>query len=82
MTYLGRQRSSACRCPFLEPHSAISGIGVAMIVLTVNGYPRESLWETLRTWSLSSGTGERTESSAGYERAASKNPMRLKLMTQ
>ena len=35
MTYLGCQRSSACRCPFFEPYSAIAGIGVAMIVFTV-----------------------------------------------
>ena len=35
MTYLGCQRSSACRRPLLELYSAISGIGVAMIVFTV-----------------------------------------------
>jgi hypothetical protein len=35
MTCLGG-RSSACRCrAFLEPYSAISWIGVAMIVFTV-----------------------------------------------
>jgi len=44
-----------------------------------NEYRQESLLETLRKWSLSSGSGKRTESSVRYGQAAYIDLMRLKL---